>query len=116
MGVSQVVQSGIGVDHLWHNPGTALTLARLGTAAHNASEIRINPSLKASLIYHLTQRTWQFELRHKQDHARIRSPPQDRLAIAIPWENPVPICGKQPLGRKVFTCRKQAVRVIERRF
>src|SRR5690606_31437169 len=53
------------------------------------------------------------ELGREQHQARIRAPPKDGLALAVPREDAAPVGGQQPLRGQFAAGCEQAGRVVQ---
>ena len=73
-------------------------------------ECGVEPDVVAAIAQHLVQRSGYLELRWQENHARVRTPPQDRLTFGKPREDAQPISGQQRGRRQIRACRKQSVR------
>jgi len=111
----------IGFDHRRSNPGAMLLAPRHAAVQNDVPERSIGADLKPGMAQRLGQRTGNPELCWKQDHPRIRTPPQDRLAFVEPGKDAatvgihqtgngqIPACGQQSIGfdRRLFNRRER---------
>ena len=97
---TSVVQRDVGRYHLRHNPRPLLPRPVAGRAGgddllkrrvkpHFAINAAVEP--RAELLQGFFKRRLQLEVRHLEDHARVGTPPQNRLPFAEPRENPARI-------------------------
>jgi hypothetical protein len=96
VGESRAVECPVGIDHRGHDPRARLAgpLAA-GASQDHRVEVSIEPDFAARIGQEtperLSQRPVQLEFVREKDHARIRAPPQDRLAFTEPGEDPARI-------------------------
>jgi hypothetical protein len=108
------VQRDVSLGQLIGDPGTCLAIARLGACEQHFREAGIGPNLVIILAQALAKRTRHVELGRHEHHSRIGAPPQNRLTVAVPRKNAVPVCIEQALDRKLAARGKQAIGLIER--
>ena len=85
-------QAAVGVDHLGHDPGAGLAVARRrGAGLDDARGRRCRCAPRSRGVRRsgdrLAQRPRQPELGRQQHHARVGRPPEHRLAVAVPGED-----------------------------
>ncbi len=114
MRVAGLEQAGVGRHHRRGNPGAACPLPWRGAGAHHLGEGGVDTQLEAGVAHALGQRTGDAHLVRHQHHARVGTPPQDRLAGVEPGKDAVAVGIQQALRRQVAAHRQQAVGVGER--
>ena len=95
------VPGAVGLHHAGHDPGAVLAVARCaGAGLHHAAEVAVEDDLAARRaqegLQRLAQRALQLEGGHRQHHARVRAPPQHRLAGPEPGEQALAVGLFQP--------------------
>ena len=114
MRVSEPMQVAVGGYHRTADPGAGLALAGRGAAGKDFIEGRIETRFIGTIAKGFPERARNLELGGKQDHARVRAPPQDRIAFRKPGKDAEAIGLEQALGGQVRACGKQPVRILER--
>ena len=94
-----------------HPGGVGLLPAPL-EIGDDALEVGVNGNLEPPLLGHLAQRPRQLEFVNVQHRARIRAPPQNRLAFAVPGKYAVTVSVEQAWRRR-SDGRGQAARARE---
>jgi len=115
MRVSEPVQAPVGLDHRAADPGAGRAFTGRGAAGKDLVERRIEARFIGTIAQDFPEGAGDLELRRNQDHARVRAPPQDRIAFREPGKDAVAIGLKQTLAGQIGACGKQPVRILERR-
>src|SRR5690606_32782103 len=113
-GMTHAVQRGIGARHLRGDPGIAGAGPGLGASLEDACEVPVErypehlaPELAAQAARHLE--VLQFE-----DAARVRRPPQYRLAAAVPGKDAAPVGIEQAVRSEIAADGQQPVGIAQR--
>ncbi|MNN69617.1 hypothetical protein D3C81_1854230 [compost metagenome] len=106
-----LVQFDVGVLHGFGDPGAIGVIPRRGTSADDGRKIFVEGHLIALLAQQFVKAAGNVQFVGKQNGARIRRPPEDRLAFGKPWKTAVAIGRDQPIGRQVATGGQQPVGV-----
>lgn len=116
MRMTQFVKRAVGLDHLGQDPRAVLSWARHGAVLHHLSERGIRTDFELAGIQAAPERPADVHFIREQDHARVRTPPQDGLAGAIPRKDPTAIRLQQAADRKVCAGAQQAVGIAQSEF
>ena len=113
--VPGIMDANVGIDDRRRYPRAGLPRARYSCARlDHGTKRAIGTDLQWLLLQALAQRPRDAELVDEQYHPRIGTPPQDRLAVAVPGENALPVGVLQPLGCEVVARGEQAIGFRER--
>ncbi len=114
MGVAQLVQRQVGVTHPVGDPGAVLarTRQRCARAQHRA-ELRIRAHLPGTGAQAAAEAAGQVHGTGIEHHARVRAPPEDRLACGKPGKDALAVGAEQALGGKIATQGQQARRIVQ---
>jgi hypothetical protein len=100
MCITCVVQANIGLRHLFCYPGPLLACPpHPGTVSYHFSKGRVHFDGEQAFVDHLPEAPRYSQLGRHQNKTRVRRPPEKRLAVCIPREDPHGI-GEQ---KAVFT-------------
>src|SRR3990172_3712217 len=112
MGEPFFVQTDVGLLHLGSDPGSVLSRARgRGAGPDYGLEGLIKRDLESPLVEDLAQAVRAVKLRRLEDKPRVRRPPENRLSIAVPREDPQLVGQQQPRAAQVPADRQQSIRL-----
>ncbi|KAG1437608.1 hypothetical protein G6F57_020180 [Rhizopus arrhizus] len=115
VGETEVVQLAVGLDHRRADPGAILARAgRGGTGLHHPAEGRVGGDFPRAAAQLATEAAGQVHTLGAKHHARVRRPPQDRLALAEPWKDAAGIGVQQSYRVQVAAYREQAIGLAQR--
>ena len=108
---AQLVESTVGRDHVFVDPGAVLPGARRVAAGRDhALEGRVHRDRVGRLTLATSERPRHAQRSGSQDHARIGREPQDRVLV-VPGEDALRVGGQQTLGREISAVGEQSVPV-----
>ena len=116
VGLSGPVQAFVGCHHLGHDPGAWRAGARPGTAADDRTEGLVGSDPVAATPTQPGHRPTDVNVLRIEHRARIRAPPQGRLARLEPGKDAAPVRLEQSLDTQVTTDGEQAVGVAKGAF
>ncbi|MNY31602.1 hypothetical protein D3C86_1657710 [compost metagenome] len=111
MRVTALVQLEVGLLHGVGDPGAVGVFPWRGASADNRGEIPVEGHLVALLAQQFVQAARDMQFVGKQNGARVRRPPEDRLAFRKPGKAAMAISLDQPIGGQVATRCQQPVGV-----
>ena len=115
--VAKRVKVAVGHRHLPCDPRAVLRIAHDARASiDHRSECRVHAHFKVASPDAFRQRARQPILVGVQHHPRIGTPPQQRLALAVPGVDTAPIGVDDALRRQIAAGRQQSVRLLQRSF
>jgi hypothetical protein len=88
--------------------------ARRRAAVEHAPERGVDGDEEIVFLEPLLQRVRDVQPRRHEHGARIRRPPQHRIAFVEPRKDPVPVCIDEPLQGQRAARREQTIGMIER--
>ena len=110
VGISQVMQGGIGGFDLGVNPGAGLIAPRRGGAGvDDRSEGRIEGDRIPPFADHRAEAARDLQLVGLEDQAGVGRPPEDRVAGVVPGEDPVAIAREQASDGEIAADGEQSV-------
>ena len=111
--VTMRVKLAIRGAHFRRDPGARGVLAPRRAGIDHRGEVAVECHSKATISQRFGKAARAAEFRGDEDFARIRRPPQHRLAGRIPGKDPATVRGQEPGHRQVATGRQQPFRFIE---
>ncbi len=103
------VQMDVGLLHRCGDPGAVRIAARACAALDHVAEGAVERHLEIALTHPLAQAARDMQLIRIEHCARIRRPPQQRLAVLIPGEAAMSIGRQQPIGAQIASGRQKTV-------
>src|SRR5208283_94730 len=104
MGISELVQGKVSVDHSPRNPGL---IANPGARADHFAKRPVNRDGENLFFYNAPEAAGNFDLIGKKDQPRVRGPPQYRTGVRIPGEDSLAVSKQEPTRRKVSSDGKK---------
>ncbi len=101
VGVSEVMEGAVGLPHLRRDPGAVLSGAGPPAGGNHLREGPVERDPDEPLFQELPHAPGDAEFIREKDETGVRRPPEDRFAVAVPGEDPLPIGGEQALRREV---------------
>jgi hypothetical protein len=105
------MQFNVGVLHGFGDPGAVGVIPWRGAGADHGVEVLVEGHLVAFLAQQFAEAARDMQFVGKQHCARIRRPPENRLALGKPRKAAMTVSLDQAIGRQVATGGEQSVRV-----
>lgn len=112
VGIAEIVESCVSVQHLSRDPGASLRILRTWscTLFHDLSKASIERNgehIRAEASFKTARHV---KLLREQDGSGIRRPPENRLIVVVPGENAMPIGFEKALRSEISSHGKEALR------
>jgi len=101
VGVSEVMEGAVGLPHFRRDPGAVLSGAWPPAGGNHRPEGPVERDPDEPFFHELPHAPGYAEFVREENETGVRRPPEDRFAVGIPGEDPLPIGGKQTFGRKI---------------
>jgi len=110
MGVAEVMESCVGVQHISRDPSASLGILRTWSCAlfHDLTKTGIECDGKRVRAKAALEAARDMKLFGEQHRAGIRRPPKNRLTVVIPGEDTVAVRFEETLRTKISTDGKEA--------
>ena len=114
VGVTCPMEFRIGGDHLFRDPGAALSAAGFLACRYDMRERAIGCDLERCGADGFSNRARQMQFCREQHHARIRTPPQNGVVFAEPGKDSLPIGIDKGLCGKIAPRGEKSIRIAQR--
>jgi hypothetical protein len=113
VGVAHLEQPAVRGMHLGRDPGAILSWPRLRAATDHCGERGVHRDSEAPGADRAPQRSRDLELAYVEDHARIGTPPQQRILAAEPRENALRVRVEEAGRREIATGSQKPVGLLQ---
>src|SRR3569832_2509174 len=114
MRIAGIEQAAIGRNHRRRDPGAAGLFAGFGARSHHVRKRGVDAHLETAISDAFGEGAGYADLVRHQYHARVGTPPQDRLTGVEPGEDAVTIGIQQAIYRQIAAHRQQAIGLTQR--